>query len=135
MPTKELAIIVLAAGTGSRMKSSLPKILHPLAGRPMIAQVMATGYSLSPDHSLVIVSPVNKERVSDIVSNSTLVVQGEANGTGGAVLCAKEHLSDFTGNVLILFAAFIISCLSSPISGRNTVRSDASSTAPIFSTV
>lgn len=104
MPTKELAIIVLAAGTGSRMKSSLPKILHPLAGRPMIAQVMATGYSLSPDHSLVIVSPVNKERVSDIVSNSTLVVQGEANGTGGAVLCAKEHLSNFTGNVLILFA-------------------------------
>jgi bifunctional UDP-N-acetylglucosamine pyrophosphorylase/glucosamine-1-phosphate N-acetyltransferase len=101
-----LAIIVLAAGQGTRMKSAMPKILHPLAGAPIIAHVLATARALDAAH---VVAVVRHER--DLVARAietelpgTIIVdQDEIPGTGRAVEQAVEALpADFAGEVLVL---------------------------------
>jgi bifunctional UDP-N-acetylglucosamine pyrophosphorylase/glucosamine-1-phosphate N-acetyltransferase len=57
MTDTPLAIVVLAAGKGTRMRSDLPKAMHPLAGRPMIAHLLDTAAELSPEKVIVVVGP------------------------------------------------------------------------------
>lgn len=98
-----LGIIVLAAGQGKRMKSSLPKVLHPLAGKPLLLRVLETARRLQPTRIAVIIGHGGQAvKQACPVDDVAWVVQPEQLGTGHAVLCAKEAFRDFSGDVLIL---------------------------------
>ena len=106
MTDARLAIIVLAAGQGTRMKSSLPKLLHPLAGVPIVSHVLATARALDAAH---VITVVRHERdllaavVAEDLPGSTIVDQDEIPGTGRAVEQAVAALPvDFDGDVLII---------------------------------
>ena len=96
-----LAVVILAAGQGTRMRSALPKVMHKIAGRPMIDWVVETAESLQPEKIIIVTAPQ-----SGVVAHATMpvdyVVQQKQNGTGDAVKPAAEKLKDFDGNVLIL---------------------------------
>jgi len=94
------AAIVLAAGLGTRMKSDLPKVLHPLAGRPMILNLLESVAEAGLGRAVVVISD---DRVVDAVAPHPCVRQSEQLGTGHAVLQAKEALADIAGDILILF--------------------------------
>ncbi|MCU1442808.1 MAG: bifunctional N-acetylglucosamine-phosphate uridyltransferase/glucosamine-phosphate [Cryobacterium sp.] len=106
MTDARLAIIVLAAGQGTRMKSALPKLLHPLAGMPMISHVLATARALDAAH---IVTVVRHERdqvaavVAEELPESIIVDQDEIPGTGRAVEQAVAALpANFDGDILVI---------------------------------
>ncbi len=102
MSDRKLAVIVLAAGQGTRMKSDLPKVLHPLAGRPMVRHLMETVAALSPDRVVVVVGP-GMEAVSQAVAPAVTVLQAERNGTAHAVLQAQQALAGYDGDLLVLY--------------------------------
>ncbi len=86
------------------MKSALPKVLHPLAGRPMLCHLLATIQPLGFD-PVVVVTGKDMDAVAEAAKPHMTVVQEPALGTGHAVLAAREMLKDFTGDVLVLFGA------------------------------
>lgn len=100
-----LAVVILAAGQGTRMKSALPKVLHRIGGRPLVGHVLDTARDLAPAHVLVVVRH-ERDQVADAVlgvSPEVVVVdQDEIPGTGRAVEVAMDRLPDFTGDVLVL---------------------------------
>ena len=104
MRQSPLAVIVLAAGQGTRMKSDLVKVLHAVAGRPLLAYPLAAARTLNPDR-LVVVIGKDGNRVREVFAGdgAEFVVQAEQRGTGHAVLAAREALADFAGEVLILY--------------------------------
>ena len=102
MTNRKLAVVVLAAGQGTRMKSNLPKVLHPLAGRPMVQHLMATAAQLQPDHVVVVVGP-GMAAVASAVAPAATVEQTERLGTAHAVLQARQALAGFDGDVLVLY--------------------------------
>jgi len=97
------AALILAAGLGTRMKSSKAKVLHEVLFKPMILHVLDTVELLNLDHSYIIVGH-QKEKVAELVSvrQATCIVQEEQLGTGHAVLCAEKELTRIGGTVLIL---------------------------------
>jgi bifunctional UDP-N-acetylglucosamine pyrophosphorylase/glucosamine-1-phosphate N-acetyltransferase len=98
-----IAVVVLAAGKGTRMKSGLAKVLHPLAGRPMLSYPLAAAESLNPERLVVIVGR-NADRVREaFAERATFVWQEEQRGTGHAVAQAEPALDGFKGDVLILY--------------------------------
>ena len=106
MTDSRLAIIVLAAGQGTRMKSSLPKLMHPLAGLPIISHVLATARALDAAHVITVLRH-ERERLAELVAldlpESLLVEQDEIPGTGRAVEQAVAALpADFDGDVLVV---------------------------------
>src|SRR4026207_2451813 len=100
---QELGVILLAAGQGTRMKSALPKVLHPLAGRPLFLHALTTAQRLSPARIAVVIGhggdTVRRAYGSRGVAWAT---QDQQLGTGHAVLCAKDLFEGFNGDVLIL---------------------------------
>lgn len=84
------------------MRSDLPKVMHPVAGRPMIAHLLATASELSPERIVVVIGP-DMDRVRDTVAPHPTCVQAERNGTGGAVKAARGALEGFEGTVLALY--------------------------------
>lgn len=101
------AVVILAAGKGTRMKSKLPKVLHPVAGRAMLGHVMAEAEKLAPTH-LCVVTAKDMEEVRGaakvFLPKAELLVQDPTKeGTGAATLAAREVLENFTGDVLVLF--------------------------------
>jgi bifunctional UDP-N-acetylglucosamine pyrophosphorylase/glucosamine-1-phosphate N-acetyltransferase len=102
MATQGLAAIILAAGMGTRMRSDMPKVLHELAGRPMINYLLDTISYLEPERVVVVVGP-GMEAVTKAVAPHPTVVQEERLGTGHAVAQARALLGDFQGDVLVLF--------------------------------
>jgi len=101
-----LAIVVLAAGQGTRMKSATPKLLHPLAGLPILSHVLATASALNAAHVVTVVRH-ERDRLVEIVEadlpESIVVDQDEVPGTGRAVEQAIEALpADFEGDVLVI---------------------------------
>jgi len=100
--TKKIACIILAAGKGTRMKSALPKPLHPVAGAPMVQHVIAAAEGLNPDRIVVVVGPDMPEMAEAVRPHQT-AVQATQNGTGGAALAAAGALKDFDGDVLVVF--------------------------------
>ncbi len=100
-----LAVVILAAGQGTRMKSALPKVLHRIGGRPLVGHVLDTARDLAPAHVLVVVRH-ERDQVADAVlgvSPEVVVVdQDEIPGTGRAVEVALAQLPDFDGDVLVL---------------------------------
>ena len=104
MTKPKTAVIILAAGASTRMKSACPKVLHPLAGRPMIEHLLETARGLKPERLVVVVGP-QMEAVADVVAPAVTVVQDKPLGTGHAVMAAREELKGFDGSddrVLIL---------------------------------
>jgi bifunctional UDP-N-acetylglucosamine pyrophosphorylase / glucosamine-1-phosphate N-acetyltransferase len=84
MSQSSFAAIILAAGGGTRMESALPKVLHPIAGRPMIAHLMEALRPLCPAATVVVIGP-KMEDVAQIVAPAESVVQDPPLGTGDAV--------------------------------------------------
>lgn len=98
-----LTCIILAAGKGTRMKSALPKPMHTIAGRPMIAHSLAAAQALKPDKLLVLVGPDMAMMSDYVAAHAQTAIQAEAKGTGHAVQCAVEALGPLSGDVLVLF--------------------------------
>lgn len=103
MSKKKTAAIVLAAGLGTRMKSDLPKVMHPVGGRPMVNHLLATLNKIDVEKTIVVVGP-DMEDLETAVAPHTTAVQYDRAGTGDAVKVGTEALGDFKGNVLILYA-------------------------------
>ena len=99
---KDLAIIILAAGKGTRMKSDTPKVLHPIAGIPMIKHIITTAESLNPKHIIVVLAP-NMDDVVAVVAPHQVAIQREQLGTGDAVKSAMSNLGHFKGDILVLY--------------------------------
>ncbi|MGN6220259.1 MAG: bifunctional UDP-N-acetylglucosamine diphosphorylase/glucosamine-1-phosphate N-acetyltransferase GlmU [Microbacterium sp.] len=105
MTDNALAVIVLAAGQGTRMKSSTPKVLHRIGGRPLVGHVLHAAAVLTPERTLVV---VRHERdlvaaaIADLAPEALVVDQDEIPGTGRAVELALDQLAGFDGDVLVL---------------------------------
>jgi bifunctional UDP-N-acetylglucosamine pyrophosphorylase / glucosamine-1-phosphate N-acetyltransferase len=102
MTSRPFAAVILAAGQGSRMKSALPKVLHPVAHFPMIEHVAAALRPLAPARTIVVVAPGLEEQMP-LSQGFERVVQREPNGTAHAVAAAKPALKGFAGDVLVLY--------------------------------
>lgn len=100
------ALVILAAGKGTRMNSDLPKVLHPLAGAPLLAHAMHAGARLAPEKT-VIVAGHGAERVRRAAlshdASVEVVLQSEQLGTAHAVDQARAVLEGFDGDVAVLF--------------------------------
>ncbi|MGZ5098717.1 MAG: bifunctional UDP-N-acetylglucosamine diphosphorylase/glucosamine-1-phosphate N-acetyltransferase GlmU [Usitatibacter sp.] len=98
-----LQVVVLAAGQGKRMHSDLPKVLHPLAGRPLLSHALETARRLAPQRLCVVIGH-GADRVRERIPDSDVVwvVQDQQLGTGHAVMQALPHL-DMEGTVLVVY--------------------------------
>lgn len=103
MNSKGLAVVVLAAGKGKRMKSSRAKVLQPLKNKPLLNYVLESLVPLNPDYSVVVVG-FQSESVKETFSDRGLIFveQKEQLGTGHAAQQAKLTLRDFSGDVLVV---------------------------------
>jgi bifunctional UDP-N-acetylglucosamine pyrophosphorylase/glucosamine-1-phosphate N-acetyltransferase len=102
-PMNKLATIILAAGKGTRMKSDLHKVLHPIAGRPMLDHLMASAGQLNPAHTVVVVGAGRDQLETALGGRAATCLQEPQLGTGHAVQQAQDALVDFSGDVLILY--------------------------------
>ena len=103
MSNRPIAAIILAAGKGTRMKSDLHKVLHPIAGRPMLMHLMASVDALAPARKVVIVGDKADQIEAALGGSASLAVQEPQLGTGHAVQQAEAALTGFDGDVLILY--------------------------------
>jgi len=85
------ATIILAAGSGTRMNSAMPKVMHPIAGQPMIAHLLSALQPLGPAATVVVIGP-QMDEVAAIVGPAETVVQDPPLGTGDAVRTALRAL-------------------------------------------
>lgn len=102
-----LSILVLAAGQGTRMKSALPKVLHPLSGKPLLSHVLDTATALKPKAIGVVVG-VGREQVKQTISQNgrnglSYIVQDQPKGSGHAVLKALPWLRRQKGTLLVVY--------------------------------
>ena len=98
-----LGVIILAAGRGTRMKSGLPKALHPLGGRPMLGFLLENARGFSPK-KIVVVAGHRMDLVKEFVGRRAIVVKQEKLlGSGHAVSQAAKEFSNFSGSVLVLY--------------------------------
>lgn len=104
MTSRPIAAIILAAGSGTRMKSDLHKVLHPIAGRPMLLHLLDSVGALNPVRQVVVVG-ARREQVEAAVAplGVATALQAEQLGTGHAVAQARAALADYDGDVLILY--------------------------------
>jgi bifunctional UDP-N-acetylglucosamine pyrophosphorylase/glucosamine-1-phosphate N-acetyltransferase len=102
-PARPLAAVILAAGKGTRMKSARHKVLHPLAGRPMIEHLMAALAELAPARTVVVVGEAREQLEAQLAGRAEFAVQEPQLGTGHAVQQAQAALADFAGDVLVLY--------------------------------
>jgi len=116
-----VAALILAAGLGTRMQSARPKVMHPLAGRPMVAHLLETVGALAPARVAVVVGP-GMDAVAAAVAPHPVCVQAERRGTGDAVKAARAQLDGFAGPVLVLYG-------DTPLVGIDTMRAAAAACA------
>jgi bifunctional UDP-N-acetylglucosamine pyrophosphorylase/glucosamine-1-phosphate N-acetyltransferase len=107
----QLSTVVLAAGEGTRMRSATPKVLHPIAGRPLVEHAVRAAAGLSPDHLVVVVGH-GRAAVTEHLDGLTVpldrkvttAVQSEQKGTGHAVACGLAELpGTLTGTVIVTY--------------------------------
>ena len=99
----KIAAIILAAGKGTRMKSATHKVLHPIAGRPMLDHLMASVDTLSPEKTVVVVGAGRDQMERALGGRAQTALQEPQEGTGHAVQQAYEALREFDGDVLVLY--------------------------------
>jgi bifunctional UDP-N-acetylglucosamine pyrophosphorylase/glucosamine-1-phosphate N-acetyltransferase len=110
--TTQISTIILAAGEGKRMRSANPKVLHPLAGRPLVEHAVRSAATLDPDqlvvvvgHGRAMVAPCLEGLSSTLGRKITVAVQEEQRGTGHAVSCGLDALpsGELTGTVVVTY--------------------------------
>jgi bifunctional UDP-N-acetylglucosamine pyrophosphorylase/glucosamine-1-phosphate N-acetyltransferase len=100
------AVIVLAAGGGTRMKSKRSKLLHEVAGRPMLSWAVNAARGLNPQHLVVVVGHLREQVEAQLAEDAPdvlTVVQSEQKGTGHAVGCALDSLGELQGEVVVTY--------------------------------
>lgn len=98
----DFAAVILAAGVGKRMKSSIPKVLHLISGRPMISYIIDEVRKISPKKIVIVVGHKSDE-VTQVIGDGIDVVRQEKQlGTGHAAAMAETALKDFSGPVLVM---------------------------------
>jgi bifunctional UDP-N-acetylglucosamine pyrophosphorylase/glucosamine-1-phosphate N-acetyltransferase len=102
MSDQKAAAILLAAGKGTRMKSRLPKVMHRIAGRPLVSHVLASLAPLGLARAVVVIAPGMDDVAAEVAPNKT-AFQTEQLGTGHAVRAAEQALGDFAGDVLVVY--------------------------------
>ena len=102
-PSPPLAVVILAAGKGTRMKSDLHKVLHPIAGRPMIEHLLASVAELAPERQVVVVGSGREQLEAALAGRAIVAVQDPQEGTAHAVQQAEPGLAGFAGEVLVLY--------------------------------
>lgn len=105
MDHKKLSIIILAAGKGKRMKSDIPKTLHPLCFKPMIYYILKQAYSLSPKDVYVVLghrASQVEEYIKDAFAKTKIVLQKKQLGTAHALMMLKDRVGDIGEDILIL---------------------------------
>ncbi len=102
-PASGLAVVVLAAGRGKRMKSDLPKVLHPLGGKTLVERVVDVAKEISPDKIIVVVGHKGG-MVKEALGGAKIIFaeQKEPLGTAHAVSTAMESLRGFAGKIVVL---------------------------------
>jgi len=98
-----LAVLVLAAGKGTRMKSRRTKVLHEICGRPMLAYPLAAAAELGAEKLVVVIGRDADQVEAAFAGRAQFVVQAEQRGTGHAVQVALPKLGDLSGDVLVLY--------------------------------
>ena len=104
--TRDRAAVILAAGKGTRMKSALPKVMHKVAGRPMIDWSVALAKDVGCSRIVVIAHPSQDVLISHVgatIGADALAYQDPPMGTGHAVRCAEEALRGFEGDLVVLY--------------------------------
>ncbi|URN16423.1 MULTISPECIES: bifunctional UDP-N-acetylglucosamine diphosphorylase/glucosamine-1-phosphate N-acetyltransferase GlmU [Streptomyces] len=99
------AVIVLAAGEGTRMKSKTPKVLHEICGRSLVGHVVSAARELNPEHLCVVVGHAREQVAAHLrehYAGTRTAVQYEQNGTGHAVRMALEELGGVEGTVVVV---------------------------------
>ena len=102
---RSLLAVVLAAGKGTRMRSDLPKVLHPIAGQPMLAHVLAAVVEAGAGRLAVVIEP-GRDDVAQVVSGfagAETYPQAKRLGTAHAVLAARRALADGADDVVVAF--------------------------------
>lgn len=99
----DIAVIVLAAGQGTRMKSRRAKVLHELCGLPMLGHVLRTAQVLAPARLIVVIGRDAEAVRARFDDQAECVLQAEQRGTGHAVQVAEPSLAGFAGDVLVLY--------------------------------
>jgi bifunctional UDP-N-acetylglucosamine pyrophosphorylase/glucosamine-1-phosphate N-acetyltransferase len=100
---RRLAVVVMAAGLGTRMKSDLPKVLHPVCGRPLLLYVLDAARGLGPARLVVVTGPGADDPVAAILpAGCERAVQVERRGSGDAVRTGMTVLEGFAGDVMVL---------------------------------
>ncbi|WP_228243435.1 bifunctional UDP-N-acetylglucosamine diphosphorylase/glucosamine-1-phosphate N-acetyltransferase GlmU [Porphyrobacter sp. GA68] len=100
---RPFAAVILAAGKGTRMKSDVHKVLHPIAGRPMLRHLLAAVDTLAPARKVVVVGAGREQIEAAVASEAAVCVQEPQLGTGHAVQQARAQLDGFAGDLLILY--------------------------------
>ncbi|GAU68624.1 UDP-N-acetylglucosamine pyrophosphorylase/glucosamine-1-phosphate N-acetyltransferase [Streptomyces sp. NBRC 110611] len=116
------AVVVLAAGEGTRMKSATPKVLHTLCGRSLVGHVVAASRELAPEHLVVVVGHAREQvraHLSEVDPAVRTAVQHEQKGTGHAVRTALEELS---GDGVVLDGTVIVVCGDTPLLTGETLK-------------
>ncbi|NBV54530.1 MAG: hypothetical protein EBR79_02325 [Proteobacteria bacterium] len=107
----QLAVVVLAAGKGTRMKSELPKVLHPLQGMPMLGRLLR-GLGVLKPARVVVVTGYGAEQVEayarSVLPGVEFSRQTEQRGTGHAVMMAEQALADFNGQIMIVYGDIML---------------------------
>src|SRR5438045_2431277 len=106
MAPRSSLTIVLAAGEGTRMRSALPKVLHPVAGQSLLAHVLDAAPHGAGAALAVVVGPEHKaviDEVARVRPDATTYVQSERLGTAHAVLAAREAVARGTDDLLVAF--------------------------------
>ena len=114
--------IILAAGQGTRMKSNLPKVLHPLLGKPLVQYALDTAKSVTNQKPIVVIGHGSEQVKETLGSVAQFVIQEKLLGTGHAVLQVEPLLNNFNGLVLVVSADMPLlrkETLSSLISAQN----------------
>lgn len=106
--TNPCAVVVLAAGAGTRMKSKTPKTLHHIGGRPLVGHALHAAAGVHPAHIVAVVghqreqvSPTIEAISGELDREVIQAIQEEQNGTGDAVRCGVDAISDFDGTVIV----------------------------------
>ncbi|PUB19053.1 bifunctional UDP-N-acetylglucosamine diphosphorylase/glucosamine-1-phosphate N-acetyltransferase GlmU [Yoonia sediminilitoris] len=103
----DTALIILGAGMGTRMNSDLPKVLHQIAGAPMLVHAMKSGGALNPDHTIIVAGhgAVAVEKAAKAYdADAMIALQAEQLGTAHAVAQARSALDGFDGDAIVLYA-------------------------------
>ncbi|MBD9525882.1 bifunctional UDP-N-acetylglucosamine diphosphorylase/glucosamine-1-phosphate N-acetyltransferase GlmU [Paracoccus sp. PAR01] len=127
MSDNPVALIVLAAGQGSRMQSDLPKVLHRLGGVPLVAHALAAGRAVEPERVVVVAghgADAVKKAVGKLDPEALVALQEEQLGTAHAVSQALPQLEGFEGRVIVLYG-------DTPFIGEDTLLALAAHSADV----